>query len=169
MDDRKARSIKQELEKLVKVLKERLAVGHLRANIMVPEDDCLGIIETAGDFGEIELTIRLKQGEGVAGKCWLLRSRIIGDITETRDPAVDWNIPVEENSKVSKNLKSILSIPIYVPGTFDPYTTLGEVLAVLNIDSNEKITAKLAEIDIENIQEYIFRFQNLLAEEDEYA
>jgi hypothetical protein len=145
-------------------LKNLLAVQHLRINIMIPQDDSLRIIANTDGYQEGETTILLKSGEACAGKAWANKLDVIADLTKTKDPVKDWDIPAEENQKVNKNLKSILSVPIYAPNTYDPALGEGDVIAILNVDSEEMITAKFPGLSSTILQRYINNLSHILTE-----
>ena len=154
------------ISEAVAVLKEVLAVHHLRIDIMMPKDDSLRIIAHTNGYLDSETTMVLKSGEGCAGKAWANKLDVIADLTKTSDPVRDWSIPLEENQKVSDNLKSILSVPIYAPKTYDPALGEGDVVGILNVDSEEKITDKFPSLSRTVLQTYIYVLSQLLMEVD---
>lgn len=158
------------LEKLLIVAKEELAkvlgTSKIRLNVMVPQGDFLEFQAwTPNDYSNIETTLRLGRNQGCAGSAWVNNLEVIADLTKNFDPEKDWHIPPEEGTKINKDIKSILSVPIYKPDSYDPALSEGTVIAVFNLDSVEMIAGKLISLNNTVLERYISELSQLISEE----
>jgi hypothetical protein len=160
------REVRRLLDEARFKLLEHLKNPDLRLNLMVPEDGRLSIVASSGDMSDLEKTLRLGEGEGCAGKAWKGRLDIIADLNKTKDPAKDWNIPESEAVKVKTTLKSILSIPVYAPDSYDSVLREGKVIGVLNVDSEDAITESFPPLSSTILLNYINLLSQLISEAD---
>jgi hypothetical protein len=135
----------------------------IRMNLMEMENEYLTIVAHTDGYQQRELTIKLKSGEGCAGKAFeskvIVQATLLNDI----DSARDWNIPQPEQAKVRDTLKTVLSIPVFQLGFFDPVTKEGNVVAILNIDSDDLLASELANLAPSLFERYQFVLSRLLS------
>jgi hypothetical protein len=138
------------LEAAAKSISRVTGVDHMRASLMVGEDNALSITNCYNFAeGDQDRSIRVLIGTGVAGRAWAEERVVIADLRQRflpRQPGdPDWSIVEPEDRKVRETLNSIMSVPIKGG---HPY----RMLAVLNIDSDHPMSqTRFFDRDIQNI------------------
>jgi len=143
-------------------LKKDTSSISVRLNIMVPRDGFLSIIAHTSGYSQEELTIKLAGNQGCAGESWQNGVEVVGDRTKKHDS--DWDIPPEEAQKVNKNLKSIISVPIYDPDYYDSFLGIGPIIGILNADSESIYAGELLDITQIVLRRYALRIAEILEE-----
>lgn len=130
-------------------------VSHLRLNIALPIEpkrQKLRILYSHNMEMDADQNLVLRINEGAIGRCWQTHRMVAVDMEQAKETfASEWQMSKTQQALVRPALKSLLSIPIFEPKTFDnlkPWEQ-NEVFAILTLDSDEDLFKVFAAIENE--------------------
>jgi NTE family protein len=121
------------LERFANHVESATSLTNVRTHIMMPTRwDRRTIIYHYNMDEDTDQDLSLSQDGGCSGKCWTTKSPTYADLVDagTGDNYVKWKMTKQEQLKVKKDRKTMLSIPVFAPGSSE------RLIGVLSADSD---------------------------------
>ena len=117
-------------------LERATGLSSVRCNVMLPTSRDTRIV--AYQFrmdADPDQDFELELDAGCSGRCWSERAPAYADLEDaaTGDNYLKWKMTKAQQAKVRKDRKTMVSIPIFVPGSEE------KLIGILSADSDESI------------------------------
>jgi NTE family protein len=135
----------ERMEQILKMVdasirKELQHQGHLRINVMLPIDNARLQVAYSYNMSGVQDTddrLILGRHQGAAGTCWRDLEAIACNLEEAQLTYADvWQMDKYQQCLVRKSLKSLLSVPLFLPNAVSREEGF---VGVLNFDSDEQL------------------------------
>jgi NTE family protein len=135
------------LEQFASHLERATRLTAVRTHVMLPTDWERRIVAYQYNMdNDADQDLSLAPNGGCSGKCWTDKLPAYADLVDagTGNNHVKWNMTWQEQKKVRPDRKTMLSIPIFAPGSED------HLIGVLSADSDAHLPLEEDLVEIEN-------------------
>jgi NTE family protein len=126
---------------------------HMRVNVVMPiEKNRVRVMYNCGMDDDPDDRLDFEIGSGATGRCWQTHAEVICDLEDAKGTfASHWRMNKYQQAMVRRELRSLLSVPIFDKEQYDDQKPVSEnpIIGVLNFDSDEDILIDFASAKVQ--------------------